>query len=110
MRSTKLCIILAAFLVQTSLLIPSPAFADTYKVFTLDSDEARFVFGIDASGDVVLSVNSDGQGNCGSSPVNCYETFIGGTLAFRADAPPPAFIIDDGTPCSPTVPSRIHPA
>lgn len=103
MRSTKLCFSLAAFLIQTSLLIPSPAFADTYKVFTLDSDEARFVYGIDASGDVVLTVDADSQGNC-SDVVNCYETFIGGTLAFRANAPPPAFIIDDGTPCSPAVP------
>ena len=105
MRSTKVCFSLAAILLQTSLLIPSPALADTYKVFTLDSDEARFVYGINASGDVVLSVNSDGQGNCSSSPVNCYETFVGGALAFRADAPPPGFIIDDGTPCSPIVPS-----
>jgi hypothetical protein len=103
MRSTKLCFSLIAIFIQTSLLIPSPALADTYKVFTLDSDEARFVYGIDASGDVVLTVDADSQGNCGDV-VNCYETFIGGALAFRANAPPPAFTIDDGTPCNPALP------
>jgi hypothetical protein len=104
MRLMKLCVSLAAILLQTSLLILPPVHADTYKVVTLDSDEARFVYGIDPSGDVVLSVNSDINGNC-SPGDNCYETFIGGVQAFRTDAPPTAFIFDDGTPCNPAVPA-----
>ncbi|HTC74784.1 MAG TPA: hypothetical protein VK684_04375 [Edaphobacter sp.] len=100
MRLTKLCFSIAAILVQTSLLIPAPAAADTYKVFTLDSDEARFVYGMNPSGDVVISVDADSNGQC-VTVVNCYETFIGGVLASRANAPPPGFLIDDGTPCGP---------
>jgi hypothetical protein len=103
MRLMKLCVSLAAILVQSSLLIPSPALADTYKVFTLDSDEGRFVYGMNASGDVVLSSNADNQGNCGQG-VNCYKTFIGGAPTFSTNAPPPGFVIDDGVPCSPAAP------
>jgi hypothetical protein len=106
MRFTKLWFSLAAILVQSSLLIASPALADTYKIFTLDSDQGRFVYGMDASGDVVLSVDADNHGNC-VHVVNCYETFIGGVLAFRTNAPPPAFTIDDGIPCSPTAPPGL---
>lgn len=94
----------AAIIVQ-SLLIVSPALADTYQVFTLDSDEARFVYGMDASGDVVLTVDAV-SGQC-VTVVNCYETFIGGVLASRTNAPPPGFLIDDGTPCSPTAPPGL---
>src|SRR6266702_1119181 len=106
MRASKLCFGLAAIIVQSFLLIASPALADSYKIFTLDSDQGRFVYGIDASGDVVLSVDADNKGNCGPV-VNCYETFISGVQAFRTNAPPPAFTIDDGTPCSPTVPPGL---
>jgi len=106
MRLSKLRFSLAAIIVQSSLLIASPALADTYKIFTLDSDQGRFVYGMNASGDVVLSVDADNKGNCGPV-VNCYETFISGVQAFRTNAPPPAFTIDDGTPCSPTVPPGL---
>jgi hypothetical protein len=102
MRFSKLSF--AAILVQ-SLLIVSPALADTYKIFTLDSDEARFVYGMNASGDVVLTVD-DVRGQC-VTVVNCYETFIGGVLASQTNAPPPGFLIDDGTPCSPAAPPGL---
>ena len=105
MRLAKLCLSLAAILVQTSFLIPSPARADTYKVFTLDSDEDRFVYGIDPSGDVVLSVDSSG-GQC-LDVADCFRTYIGGVYAFSTNAPPSAFTIDDGTPCSPTLPAGL---
>jgi hypothetical protein len=105
MRLTKLCLSLAAILVQTSFLIPSPIHADTYKVFTLDSDEARFVYGIDLSGDVVLSVDAS-SGQC-TDVADCYRTYIGGVYAFSTNAPPSAFMIDDGTPCSPTLPAGL---
>jgi hypothetical protein len=107
MRSSKPLFSLTAILLQSCLFIPSQALADTYKVFTLDSDQARFVYGMDASGNVVLN---DTTGSTLSPCViyaDCYETFIGGVLAFRATAPPPAFTIDDGTPCSPAVPPGL---
>jgi hypothetical protein len=106
MRLSKLWFSLAAILVQSCFMIASPALADTYKIFTLESDEGRFVYGMNASGDVVLSVDADNHGNCGPV-VNCYETFIGGVLAFSTNAPPPAFTIDGGTPCSPNAPPGL---
>src|SRR5437879_9097753 len=102
MRLTKLCFSLAAILVQISLLTPA-AHADTYKVFTLDSDEGRFVYGIDPSGDVVLSVDTSG-GQC-TDVANCYRTYIGGVVAFSSNTPPTRLILDNGTPCSPPLPA-----
>jgi hypothetical protein len=104
MRPSKLWFILAAIIVQ-SLLIVSPALADTYKIVNLGTDEGRFVYGMDAAGDVVLSVNADSSGQC-TTVANCYEIFVDGVQAFRTNAPP-VFTIDDGTPCSPNVPSGL---
>jgi hypothetical protein len=104
MKSTKLWFSLAAIIVP-SLLLVSPAFGDTYNVVNLGSDESRFVYGMNASGDVVISVNPDSNGQC-TTVVNCYETFINGVLASSTSAPP-VFTIDDGTPCSPNVPSGL---
>jgi hypothetical protein len=98
-RSSKPWFSLAAILIQSCFLITSPALADTYKVFTLDTDQDRFAYGMDASGSVVLSAHTGSSGQC--TMADCYETFIGGVLALRTNAPPPAFTIDDGTPCSP---------
>src|SRR5260370_11973559 len=103
MRLSKLRFSLAAIIVQSSLLIAWPALADSYKIFTLDSDQGRFVYGIDASGDVGLSVDADNKGNCGPV-VNCYETFINGLPAVRTNAPPPALTIAHGTPSRPPRP------
>ena len=100
MRSSKPWFSLAAILIQSCLFIPSPTLADTYKVFPLDTDQDRFAYGMDASGSVVLSAQTGSSGQC-TLIANCYETFIGGVLAFRTNAPPPAFTIDDGTRCSP---------
>jgi hypothetical protein len=98
----------AIILVQTSLLLASPALADTYKVFTLDSDEARFVYGIDPSGEVVLSVNATPEECTSPLAQQChFETFIGGVYAFSTNTPPTTFTIDDGTPCSPAVPAGL---
>jgi PEP-CTERM motif len=94
----------AAIIVQF-LLTVAPALADTYQIFTLDSDEARFVYGMNPSGDVVLTVD-DVSGQC-VTVVNCYETFIGGVLASRTNTPPPGFLNDDGTACSPTAPPGL---
>jgi PEP-CTERM motif len=106
MRSSKPGFSLAAILIQSCLLTASPALADTYKVFTLDTDQDRFAYGMDASGSVVLSAQTGSSGQC-TIGINCYETFIGGVLAFRTNAPPPAFTLDDGTPCSPAAPPGL---
>ena len=102
MRLSKLWFSLVAIVVP-SLLLVSPALADTYSVVNLGSDEGRFVYGMDASGNVVISVDADSNGKC-TIVANCYEIFVNGVLAFSTDAPP-VFTIDDGTPCSPSVPS-----
>ena len=80
MRSSKPFFSLAAIFLQLCLFIPFQALADTYKVFTLDTDQARFAYGIDPSGDVVLSVNTSPGSKCDPGK-DCYETFIGGVLA-----------------------------
>ena len=104
MRLSKLWFSLVAIVVP-SLLLVSPALADTYSVVNLGSDEGRFVYGMDATGNVVISVDADGNGKC-TIVANCYEIFVNGVLAFSTDAPP-VFTIDDGTPCSPTVPPGL---
>jgi PEP-CTERM motif len=106
MRSSKPGFSLAAILIQLCLLTASHALADTYKVFTLDTDQDRFAYGMDASGTVVLSAQTGSSGQC-TFGINCYETFIGGVLAFRTNAPPPAFTLDDGIPCSPAAPPGL---
>jgi hypothetical protein len=103
MRSSKPWFGLAAIIIQSCLLITSPAQADTYKIFPLDSDQDRFVYGMDASGDVVLSSHTGSSGQC-TIIADCYETLIGGLLAVRTNAPPSAFTLDEGTPCSPAAP------
>jgi hypothetical protein len=104
MRLSKLWFSLAAIIVP-SLLLVSPALADTYKIVTLDSDESRFFYGMDAAGNVVLSVDADSNGQC-TTVANCYRTFVNGVLASSTSAPP-VFTIDNGTPCSPSVPSGL---
>jgi PEP-CTERM motif len=105
MKPSKVWFALAAIVVQALLLV-SPVLADTYKVFLLETDEATFFSGMDASGDVTLAYEPDNFGNCPYGTPNCYVTFTGGVGTSTADAPP-VFTLDDGTPCSPAVPSGI---
>jgi hypothetical protein len=106
MKSSKLCFCLAAVVVQALLLV-SPSLADTYKIVILASDEARFFGGMNASGDVVLSVDTDYGNSCTMSSIaDCYLIFINGVQSFSATTPP-VFTTDDGTPCSPAVPSGL---
>jgi hypothetical protein len=105
MKPSKLWFSLAALAVQALLLV-SPVLADTYQIANLGSDEARFFYGMDASGDVTLAYEPDNFGNCPYGVPNCYVTFTGGVETSTADAPP-VFTLDDGTPCSPAVPSGL---
>ena len=105
MKKLKFCLA-AAVIVQT-LLSLSPAFADTYQIFRLDVDAARFVYAMNSSGDVVLTVDVDNGGDCVVGVPNCYRTYIGGVLTSAANTPP-AITPDEGSPCTPDAVPGAH--
>ena len=70
-----------------------PASADSYQIFKLNSDQGYFFHGMDDSGTVMLN-NLDDH----------YYTFVdGASTGISSTASPIA--ADNGTPCTPTVPS-----
>ena len=76
---------------------PLSASADTYQILNLGNDAARFFYGLNDSGTVVLDLNASLL--CGGSD-NCYQTFVGGlSTGFSSTAP--ALAYDNGTPCTP---------
>ena len=70
-----------------------PAFADSFTIYDLGSDNSHGIYGIDTTGDVVIWSMS----GCGSSAY-CYTTYDNGvTTNFSGVAP--ALDYDDGTAC-----------
>ena len=68
--------------------------ADAYRIVTLDSDAARFLYGIDDNGTVVLDKSS-------YCVTTCYATYVEGVYAGTTTAAP-ALVWDNGSPCSPS--------
>jgi hypothetical protein len=89
----------ALVLAALQFAIPTHARADTYDLVGLGIDNTQFV-GMDDSGHVVLYASFF---SCGNPATGCYETFNG--TSFTDTSTAPAYTYDDGTPCSPTVPS-----
>jgi len=87
-----------ALLALVALLFSAPAFADTYSVVSLSSDQAYFFGGMDDLGTVVIENNN----NCG--PNTCYYTFLNG-VSTGLTTTAPSITLDDGTPCTPAVPA-----
>ncbi len=73
-----------------------PAFADSYSVYDLGSDNSHGIYGIDAAGEVVIWSTS----GCGSSPY-CYVTYTNGVAA-NDGGTPPILDYDNGTLCGST--------
>lgn len=100
MKTLNLCrsgISLAA--IALLLAIPKLALADTYQIFNLSSDQDYFFYGMDDLGTVVIShPNTDA---CGG--ISCYYIFLDGISTGRSSTAP-MLVIDDGGPCSPSVP------
>jgi hypothetical protein len=85
-------------LALVALLFSAPAFADTYSVVSLTSDQAYFFGGMNDLGTVVIKNNL----NC--DPATCYYTFLNG-VSTGLTTIAPVITLDDGTPCTPAVPA-----
>jgi hypothetical protein len=89
-------------IVAISLCSTRPAFADSYTIFDLGSDNARSIYGIDTAGDVVIwSTNG-----CGGSAFYCYATYVNG-VATSDGSIAPVLAYDNGTACGST-PAGFH--
>jgi len=86
-----------AFLAAALFFGPKPAHADTYTILDLGNDNGRGIYGIDASGAVVVSQNF----SCGPASFTCYVTYLNG-VAGTPSSSAPDLVYDDGTPCSAT--------
>jgi hypothetical protein len=75
---------------------PRQAFADTYTIYDLGDANARGIYGIDTTGDVVIF-----QETCGKFGSSCYLTYDNG-VAVSESSTAPDLVYDDGTPCSST--------
>jgi hypothetical protein len=78
--------------------LPQPAHADTYQIVTLSSDGGYFFYGMNASGTVVLNSSA-------FCFTNCYDVYINGVLTTVNTPTAPSIVDDQGTPCTPAVPS-----
>jgi hypothetical protein len=80
-------------------LLPAVTLADTYQIFDLGSP--RPFYGIDTGGDVVVF---DQTSSCNAQDAGCYERFhLGAIISFTLN--PPLLDYDNGTPCTPALPS-----
>lgn len=97
MKASRLCFSADIVVVAILFTAPKPALADTYQIFNLSSDQGYFFYGMDDLGTVVI----DRPACDGSS---CYFTCIDGiNTGYSLTAP--TLVADNGTPCSPSVPS-----
>jgi PEP-CTERM motif len=78
--------------------VTKSALADSYEIFPLWIDNVGFI-SMDDSGDVALG------SACFPSESACYYTFHDGVATAIATSIAPTFVDDQGTPCTPTVPS-----
>src|ERR1700727_788995 len=90
----------SAMVVCAAILLCStrPALADSYTIYDLGSDNARGIYGIDGTGDVVTW----GTTGCAPSSSSCYTTYTGG-VATSDGGTAPVLAYDDGTACSSTL-------
>jgi hypothetical protein len=78
--------------------LPQPAYADTYSIVPLGSDQGYLFSGMDDAGTVVIN-------SSGFCFTNCYDVYVNGVLTALNTPTPPNIIDDQGTPCTPSVPS-----
>lgn len=78
-------------------LAPSLAHADTYRIYDLGDGNFYTPIGIDHSGRVVIENDDD----------STYSIFVDGMGVSESSTPPPLFAYDNGTPCSPVLPSGM---
>jgi hypothetical protein len=78
------------------LCLARSASADTYTIYDLGDSNARGIYGLSTTGDVVIF-----QQSCGVFGPSCYMTYDNG-VAVSDSATAPSLTYDDGTPCSST--------
>lgn len=78
-------------------LAPPLAHADTYHIYDLGDANGYTPIGIDASGAVVIA----------DALTFTYSIFVDGMGVSEFSAPPPLFAYDNGTACSPVLPSGM---
>ena len=88
-------------LVAVAAMFGGRAKADTFTLTFLDSDQARFFYGMDDSGHVVINVSA-------YCVRDCYEVFTNGVRVPGTVSSPPVLSYDNGTPCSPAVPAGTN--
>ncbi|HEX3572802.1 MAG TPA: PEP-CTERM sorting domain-containing protein [Acidobacteriaceae bacterium] len=72
---------------------PTRSYADSYQVFNLGNSGGVFFQGMDDAGHVALTNNS------------LYFNFLNGVSTGPATTTVPSFTLDNGTPCTPSVPT-----
>lgn len=77
------------------LFLPACMRADSLRIVDLGSDQARFAYGLDDAGTVVI----DNSIYCVTT---CYSTYISGTYA-GTSVLPPNLVFDNGSACSLTI-------
>src|ERR1700730_5729074 len=65
-------------------VVAVPAFADTYQIFALESDQGRFFRGMDANGTVVIAYGTSTDTTCDSITPECFSTYIDGAFAYTS--------------------------
>jgi hypothetical protein len=81
----------------TIFVYPKPAAANTYTIMDLGNANGRNLYGIDTSGEVVVTQSY----GCGFASFTCYVTYVDG-VAGTASSSAPDLVYDDGSPCSST--------
>jgi hypothetical protein len=79
------------------ILLNFPARADTYQIYDLGDGNFYTPIGIDNSGAVVIENDSN----------STYSLFVDGMGVSESSTPPPLFVYDNGTPCSPVLDSGM---
>jgi hypothetical protein len=93
-----------ALIALTTFTMPARSFADTYQILNLQTDQnGAFFYGMNAAGAVVISYDLGSP--CPPSTNPCYQTYVGGLPTGGLTATPPSLVYDNGTPCTPTLPS-----
>jgi hypothetical protein len=87
-------------LVSVFFAAPTRSLADQFEVINLTTDNRTFL-GLSSNGTAYFDYSFPGI--CGSSDT-CYYAYSNGTLISTSSVAP-TFTLDDGTPCTPTVPS-----
>lgn len=99
MKTIQSCFVGAVMIAACALTVSTPAFGDTYQVFPLWIDAGISFYSMDDSGNVALIRPGGFPG------VDAYYTFHYGVPTALFTPIVPTFMDDQGTSCTPAVPS-----